>query len=139
MKLPLFCALTAALVLSGCATYQDPVPAKSSAACWNDLEYKTVNENTEGLTEFRACLSSKTEYGTPIKVQKKLERKLVKFCATQNAHYRLLSVGEQPAVRNSEEIKERAARVELNFVCTKDPQAATIVNQRVKRRASQAN
>lgn len=134
MKLPLLCALGAALVLSGCATYQSPVPAKSTAACWNDLEYQTVNENPEGLTEYRACLSSKTEFGTPPKVQTKLERRAVKFCAQTRSHYRLLSVGSQPAVKNSEEIKERSARVELVFVCTKDLNAATIINPKTQKR-----
>lgn len=129
----LFIPLCAVLALGtvGCATYQSPAPETVAEACWNDLQYAEVNPNTEGLPVYRACLSSKTEYGTPVKVQKKLERKAVKFCAQNGGHYRLLSVGSKPAVRQSQDVNERAARVELAFVCTKDASQATIVNPRV--------
>ena len=87
---------------------------------------------------YRACLSSKTEYGTPAKVQKKLERKTIKFCAQNGGHYRLLSIGTQPAVRQSKDMNERAARVELTFVCTKDASQATVTDRRSERRVAQA-
>lgn len=68
-------------------------------------------------------MSSKTSAGFPGKLEAKLERVAMHFCAQQGGHYRLIS--ERSAFASAKD----NARVELVFVCTKDPEAATLVGK----------
>lgn len=139
-KRMLLAGLIPALV--GCTTaYQAPEPIEANQPrCFEDTTSIVVNENTQGLVQYRSCRQARTGGGYVHRLEKWLGRNAQAFCqANENGHYRLIRKyvgkdGHYPDKNGMGEDVFRRARVEIVFVCTPDPSQATLEAVRNKAR-----
>ena len=126
--------IASALALGGCSTaYHAPDSIDTAKQrCFEDTTEVLVNENTEGLVEYRSCRQARASGGYVHRLEKWLGRNAQQFCQRQaEGHYRLIRkyVGQDglyPNKRIEGEQVFRKARVEIVFVCTKDQSKASI-------------
>ena len=123
-----------ALALGGCTTaYHAPDSTDTyNRRCFEDTTEVIVNENTDGLREYRSCRQARTGGGYVHRLENWLGRNAQQFCQRRGeGHYRLIRkyVGQDgfyPSKRPVDEQVFRKARVEIVFVCTKDPSQASV-------------
>ncbi len=126
-------AVSSVVLLTGCSTYIAPTPVESSKECWADVPQVEVSKNTQGLTEYRTCMSSASEAGLAFKLENKLERIGAKYCRQQGRHFQLLRT--RSAYAN---FKDKA-RVELIFACTDNVDDATVPNRKARKKIEREN